>query len=239
MTAPRYAIYVAPPPESRSWRLGCDLLGYDAATGEDVAGAPLAGLDAETWSALTAEPRRYGFHATLKAPFALAPGVGEADLLAAVEAFAAARPPAAAGPLALATLGPFFALVPEGRPAALHDLADATVVAFDAFRAPLTPQDRARRRPEQLTARQLAHLDRWGYPYVFEEFRYHMTLAGPVGEEIAPRVGAALAEAWRPLADEPHVVDALVIFTQAHPTARFRAAQRFPLRGRGPRGRRP
>ena len=92
MTQPsRYAVYLAPPPTSALWRFGCDVLGRDAATGEPVWGFATAGIDAECWRALTAEPRRYGFHATLKAPFRLAAGLSGDELFNAVGALAEAR----------------------------------------------------------------------------------------------------------------------------------------------------
>src|SRR5262249_54746601 len=54
------------------------------------------------------------------------------------------------------------------------------VTAFDNFRSPVTPEERRRRLGAGLTNRQIENLDRWGYPYVLEDFRFHMTLTGPV-----------------------------------------------------------
>src|SRR4051794_24659558 len=113
--APRYAIYFAPPPESALWRFGSGVLGYDASTGAD---APLLAPDGflpAEWRDLTAEPRRYGFHATLKAPFRLAEGATEADLAAAMARFAAQRPPVSTE-LFVTALGSFVALAPRGQP---------------------------------------------------------------------------------------------------------------------------
>ena len=65
---------------------------------------PLKDIDAAAWRALTTEPRRYGFHATIKAPFRLAEDASPSDLSAALAELADAEKPFAAGQLAVSTL---------------------------------------------------------------------------------------------------------------------------------------
>src|SRR5207245_1192733 len=77
----------------------------------------------------------------------------------------------------------FIAVIPAEPVAELQQLAADCARDFDSFRAPLGAEDRARRRPEKLTERQRDYLDRWGYPYVMEEFRFHMTLTGRLDAE--------------------------------------------------------
>jgi putative phosphonate metabolism protein len=227
----RYALYYAPAPESPLWAFGCGALAYDAATGAELPTTPLAGYDAQGWRTLTADPRRYGFHATLKPPFHLADGVTETALREAAATFVERRAPVVLEHLAVRRLGRFLALCPDGRPLALHRLADDVVREFDRFRAPLNEVDRARRNPDRLTDRQRCYLDMWGYPYVFEEFRFHMTLTGQVDPDRVTAVEAALHEVYRPWAETPVAVDALVLFVQPEPAARFRIMQRFPFAG--------
>jgi putative phosphonate metabolism protein len=176
MSAPRYAIYFVPPGQSPLYRFGAAVLGRDGYSGEAVAFPP--GFDAAAWRELSREPRRYGFHATLKAPFRLAAGQDEAGLAAAVADFARQRRAFGAGPLVVRELGTFLALAPETPCAPLDRLAADCVRAFEPFRAPLDDADRARRLALPLTPRQIEYLEAWGYPYVFEEFRFHMTLTG-------------------------------------------------------------
>ena len=133
---------------------------------------------APDWRDLTADPRKYGFHATLKAPFSLAQGRTEAELFAACAAFAATPRAIPVIRPVVGSISGFIAVIPADPPAELIRLAADCVSEFDAFRAPLTEADRARRNPSRLTSAQRAHLDRWGYPYVMEEFRFHMTLTG-------------------------------------------------------------
>ena len=83
--AMRYAIYYAPDPASALWLFGSSVLGYDARTGRNVPLLAPAGISLADWEMATTDPRRYGFHATLKAPFRLALGMSEAALLDAVE----------------------------------------------------------------------------------------------------------------------------------------------------------
>ena len=209
----RYAIYFAPRASDPLWAFGCAALGYDAATGSrvDFPDHPLLpGAPLEAW---TAEARNYGFHATLKPPFALAAGADEGALGAAAHDFAAAQATFEVEPLRVAAIGAFVALITAGRSRALSRLADACVESFDRFRAPASAEERARRLQTPLTPRQIAHLDRWGYPYVFEDFRFHMTLSGPLAEADRVRYIAAMSDLYASLA-RPLVVDGIALFGQ-------------------------
>ena len=118
----RYAIYFAPEPTSSLWTFGSSVLGYDAVTGENVPFAERLPLDGDRWRALTAEPRLYGFHATLKAPFHVHPGVTEADVVTRLQDIAARHGPFSLGHLKVALMGWFVALVPGAVSPALHAL---------------------------------------------------------------------------------------------------------------------
>jgi putative phosphonate metabolism protein len=180
MADPRFAIYFVPPAGSDLYRFGAELLGYDCYTGEDLGYPQGAGIGASEWAELTREPRRYGFHATLKAPFRLGAASSEADLIAKLHQFAALPRAAVTIAPVIQSLGQFIAIVPADTSAQLNRLAADCVTAFDEFRRPLGPQERRRRLAAGLSARQTENLDRWGYPYVFDEFRFHMTLSGPL-----------------------------------------------------------
>ncbi|MDP4024660.1 DUF1045 domain-containing protein [Methylobacterium sp. NEAU 140] len=220
----RYAVYALPAPGSALDAFGRAVLGYDSANGAAVPHPP--GLD--DLAAVTGSPRVYGFHATLKAPMRLAPGHGEADLVAEAQRLAAGHPPVAVGPLRIAALGPFLALVPEAPPPALGLLAAECVAALDPLRAPPTEAERARRRPERLDARERALLDRWGYPHVFERFRFHMTLTDALPEATRAAWHARLAAAYAAAGPEPLTIDALGLLRQdgAEP---FRLIARIPF----------
>lgn len=173
---PRYAIYFVPGADSELYRFGASVLGYDCYTGRDI--ALFDGADTPSWSEFVREPRVYGFHATLKAPFYLAKGSNEADLERAVLEFAADNPAVLVGELAVRELGSFIALVPKTPRPLLDRLAQACVHEFDRFRSPMTSPDRERRLAADLSPRQIENLERWGYPHVLEDFRFHMTLTG-------------------------------------------------------------
>ena len=164
----RYALYFAPAPASSWWRFGSDWLGRDAASGAIVPQPVPAGIDADRFARLTAAPRHYGFHATLKAPMRLVEGVDRAALVAALRAFCADEQPFALPPLGVGQLDDFLALVPLGDAGAIHALAARTVERFDRFRAPLTQAELARRLQKPLPARERDYLARWGYPLVFD-----------------------------------------------------------------------
>ncbi|MBI5321913.1 DUF1045 domain-containing protein [Bradyrhizobium sp.] len=217
---PRYAIYFAAEPGSVLDRFGVELLGYDACQGIDV---PFpAGLPAG-WREMTQDPRKYGFHATLKPPMALAPGMSEVDLIAACAAFAGT-------PRAIPIIRPvvdvisgFVAIVPASASADLERLAADCVREFDPLRAPLTADDRARRNPSKLTPRQRDYLNRWGYPYVFEEFRFHMTLTGRLEGKSQTSVLATLQHRFRDVGVNELSIDRIALFRQDAADRRFRA----------------
>jgi putative phosphonate metabolism protein len=228
---PRYAIYFVPAPGSELDRFGAGLLGYDALGGDDQPFPHGLTEAVPDWHDLTRDPRNYGFHATLKAPFALAPGCDEAALMAACEAFAGTpRPLPVIAPVVEAISG-FIAVVPARPSAELQALAADCVVDFDAFRAPLTEQDRARRNPAALTPAQVDHLDRWGYPYVMDDFRFHMTLTGRVASERREPLVAMLRRRFAALDVATLAIDRIGIFRQENAESRFRVLAHYGLVG--------
>lgn len=219
MTA-RYAIYYAPPRAGDLWRKASAWLGRDAYDGSACKRPELPGLTEAELDTLTADPRSYGFHATLKAPFELRSDRTEAELIDALHAFAGARSAFRAG-IAPDRIGPFHAFrlsEPSAEMEALH--ADC-VRAFEPFRAPLTEFDLVRRRRARLSATQDARLVEWGYPYIFEDFRFHMTLTGPVTDDaMSGRLGAALSEYFHEQTG-PHLFDGVALFTQSDRSSPF------------------
>lgn len=203
----RYAIYVTPP-EGEFAAFGAAWLGWDSAQGAAVAHPEVPGLPAPV-AEITETPRKYGLHATIKPPFALAEGQGERALMDAFERFCAAEAAVMLEGLEIAALGRFLALVPVGDQGALNGLAARAVAAFEPFRAPLTEAQLARRRAGGLTPAQDAHLLRWGYPFVMEDFRFHITLTGkrPKGE--LPEIKAVLEPRLGPCVPRPYQIDAL------------------------------
>jgi putative phosphonate metabolism protein len=226
---PRYAIYYVPEPGSDFDRFGTELLGYDATTGEDLAFPDGILHMAPDWHELTHDPRKYGFHATLKAPHSLAPGKTEAELLAACETFAnTPRPIPVISPV-VGSISGFIAVVPAGPSPELARLAADCVREFDSFRAPLTSEERARRNPSMLTPRQREYLDRWGYPYVMEEFRFHMTLTGRLNAERHETVLAVLQRRFAPLKIATLAIDGIALFRQDGVDSRLRIVRYFLL----------
>jgi putative phosphonate metabolism protein len=227
---PRYAIYYTPPSRKPLARFAAAYLGYDALSGNDVAFPKDAIAVAEDWHSLTEDPRKYGFHATLKAPFALADGATEAELSAACTAFAEqSRDIPVIAPVVHAISG-FIAVVPRERSDALQALAQDCVETFDVFRAPMTEQDRARRKPETLTARQVGQLDRWGYPYVLDDFRFHMTLTGRLSDARQRPILAMLRARFAALDLASLSIDRIALFRQDDAMARFRIVKNYVLR---------
>jgi putative phosphonate metabolism protein len=229
-TYPRYAIYYAAAPDSDLHRFGSDLLGYDAYSGADLVFPGEMIEQTPDWHDITRDPRKYGFHATLKAPISLADGKTEIELLAACEEFASAPRPIPVIQPIVSSISGFIAVVPAEPVAELSKLAADCVRAFDRFRAPLSPEDRARRNPSKLTERQRDHLDRWGYPYAMEDFRFHMTLTGRLGDDRRALVIAAIENRFSALNLTTLPIDKIAVFRQEAADMRMRVIFHHTLR---------
>ena len=224
----RFAIYFAPAATSNLWERAATWLGRDAADG-DIFEGPVAGIDRDRLLNLTQSANRYGFHATLKAPMTLVEGTTEADLRAALSEFAARHQPVELGKLRLASLQGFVALMLEGENEGLQDFAAHVVEDFDPFRAPMSVKERAARAGQGLSERQIELLDAYGYPYVFEEFRFHMTLTDRLSEADAADITAAANTWFGPVLEEPVVLDRLSLFHEHEPGKPFRRLDDFKL----------
>ncbi len=204
----RYGLYVVP--QGALYRAGADWLGWDSVARCAVAQPDLPGLP-DTPAALTATPRKYGFHGTIKPPFRPRHGY---------------RCQRAGGRGAQLLRDPLPGHDPRARGSAAGRVHRPCVRralrracrsrgghgrgARPVPRAP-SEAELARRRKSPLTDRQEALLARWGYPYVMEEFRFHMTLTGNLPSERAEAAHAALAAHFTPHLAAPFVIDSLCL----------------------------
>lgn len=216
----RYAIYFCPAPASALGALGRDWLGGGAASN----GIP--GIAPARWNELLADVRRYGWHATLRSPFTLSPDAQYDELRRTVVAVAQRFAPSSIA-LRLSRLGGFLALRPVSDCTAVNALAAACTEAIETLRAPWVEPE-VQRRARGLDAIETHYLQRYGYPYVFERYRFHMTLSAPatVEEEHALQRWLALRAAALPVAR----VDALSVCVERAPGAAFEVLERIALR---------
>ncbi|WP_300059896.1 DUF1045 domain-containing protein [uncultured Roseobacter sp.] len=221
MSHTRYGVYFTPRAGPFA-DAGAAWLGWDIATGTPV-GSPD--------DAVTKRPRRYGFHGTIKPPFRLAEDTGVADLQEALSALSARIAPVALDGLTLSRIGSFIALTPTGDARDLAHLAATVVKELDAFRAPPTEADLAKRHQSRLTPMQKENLARWGYPYVMEAFKFHMTLSGPLPSEM---IGKVLADANTHFGDippRPFPIDSLTLVGERDGDM-FEELHRYTLSGK-------
>jgi hypothetical protein len=189
-------------------------------TGARIAQPSIATIPRTELARLTGEPRRYGFHATLVAPFRLRDGASPQAVRQVAESFARTRTPFVIPALTLTRISDFFALTPDNAGVA-SALASAAVDCFAPLRAPLMSEEIERQRPDRLSQRQRAYLDRYGYPYVKDEFRFHMTLTGPVEAKEASRIEPALRDHFGSLLARPVEVSAFAMFVEPGPGSDF------------------
>ncbi len=221
----RFAVYYAPAPGAFADRAAA-WLGRDAVTGAERA-QPDLGLPA---AEITRDPRRYGFHGTIKPPFRLSAGVTPDDLHDALTGLAARQQPVVLDGLRMQTLDGFLALVPNGDVAPLQALAAAVVRDLDPLRAALSDAEIARRRPERLTPHQRGLLDQWGYPFVMDQFRFHLTLTDRLDAAMAAQAVAVLGAHFAPVLPRPFVIHDLCLFGEPA-DGQFRLLHRYDLTG--------
>jgi len=226
----RHAAYFAPAPDSLAWNLGSQWLGRCARTGAQLSQPLPQGWTRLEFTQRTQEPRRYGWHATLKAPFALAADRTIADLDAGFLGLSTDAGAPLTLPLTLTRMGHFLALVPKEHSGPLQRLADACVRELHDCAAPLPPSEIKRRSRHGLTPRQTQMLALWGYPYVMDDFGFHLTLTGTLDGLTEERVAQLIehAHSWfAPLLTQGLLIDAVSWFAEDAPGADFRWVQRF------------
>jgi len=216
----RAAIYWAPELDDPLHVAGSAWLGRDAETAATLPQPPLDGV-----GEMTADPRGYELHATLKPPFRLAGRYQ--DFIADATEWAAAKMPFDLPPLSVQDLKGFLALRESLACPPLHALADSAVAALDHHRAPPTEAELERRRKAMLSPAHEALLARWGYPYVMEHWQFHVTLTRRLSPIEAGRIRPAAEAHFAGIADRPRKIGAVCIFTQAAPDQPFLIAERL------------
>jgi len=231
----RYAIYFAPPRGSALWGFGNSWLGRDVETGEELRRPAMIGLEDVDIDELTSSPRLYGFHATIKPPFRLSNPFDLGDLAKSLEEFAAARKSfecSLAGP---SEIGNFIAFVLDYASTEMDSLASEAVEFFDLYRSLLTDEELRKRRSVSLTSRQEENLQNWGYPYVKEDFRFHMTLTNAVKTvALRSRLKEALSDAAQTAGViGPTEISGLALYEQPGLGMPFKLLRRFPFQNCG------
>lgn len=226
----RYAIYYCPRPQSPWWTQGSQWLGRCAVTQRELQVPAVEHVSEHTFVELTKDPRRYGWHATLKAPFTLAIGVSQTDLIDAVRSLASTYKAFDLPALQVRSLGHFLALVPTDDCAELDAMARACVTDLHPLAAPLSEAELARRRKSRLTAQEDALLVQWGYPYVLDAFRFHCSLTGDLRDISAGQRQALLdaATQWFSGLSAPRF-DSLAVVAEPNPGADFVVLEHLEL----------
>jgi hypothetical protein len=216
----RAAIYWAPGAGDLLARLGNEWLGRDAERNVRVRQPGIPGIEE-----FTAAPRHYGFHCTLRPPMRLATGWN--DFHAAARRVAAATRPFSLPPLQLQSLDGFLALTLACPCADMQALADRCVAETNACRLAPGPEELARRRAAGLSPRQEQYLQEYGYPYVMQEWLFHLTLTCRLSPAEGPAMMARAADHFAAALAVPRRVEEICIFTQ---NARdFLIAERIPI----------
>ncbi|WP_370399680.1 DUF1045 domain-containing protein [Sulfitobacter sp. JB4-11] len=221
----RYAIYFTPQGDLAG--LGANWLGWDIAQGCAVPYPNIAGLDI---AALTETPRKYGLHGTIKPPFKLAPGTTVDALMAETEVLCTTLVPVTLDGLELAALGRFIALIPVGDQSALARMAATVVRTLDPFRATPSEAELAHRRRANLSPAQNAHLARWGYPYVLDQFRFHITLTSKLPKAQVVGMRAGILPIFERFLGQPLQIDSLTLVGE-RADGMFEEIRRYALTG--------
>ncbi|MFV1442893.1 MULTISPECIES: DUF1045 domain-containing protein [unclassified Phaeobacter] len=227
MTFTRYAIYYVPPKQAEWSRFASSWLGWDLCEGRPLDHPTNTGLDV---AAITDVPRKYGLHATIKPPFRLAEGKTADALAERFAQFATEMAPVRLDGLTLTRLGRFLALCPTGDQLSLNRLAFNCVRDLEDFRSPPSAAELDRRRTGGLTPAQEQALLTWGYPYVGDSFRFHITLTGKRPKAELPAIESMLQDRLGPLLPAPFVLGDLALVGEGS-DGRFQLIHRHALTG--------
>jgi hypothetical protein len=215
----RFAIYYVP--NGAFHDIGSAWLGWDNRASRNIS-------QSDVQNAHTRRPQKYGFHATIKAPFRLSAGCTSDDLVDALGRFCASRSAIDLGAFEIKTLGRFLALTPTTSSPQITDLAAEVVRQMDPFRAALSADDIARRRKTRLTPEQDALMLQWGYPFVFDHFKFHMTLTGPLPDDLRPDVAHQARERFAPYLGSCATLDSLSVMGEDE-NGRFHVVETISL----------
>jgi hypothetical protein len=216
----RYAIYYIP--DLPLFQIGSDWLGWNSQSGQET----LLSADDRR---ITDRPRKYGFHATVKPPFLLASHSTQGELQDAFHAFCATSSPATGGTLKIARLSRFLAMTQDVQSNEVTELAASTVSHFDKFRAPLSDKDIEKRRQRRLTPQQDELLLRWGYPYVMQEFKFHMTLTGPLAANEIGAIEQRTNTLFQEFIGQSSNISSLALLGEDNDSGRFHVIERLSL----------
>lgn len=234
---PRYALYYVPKVSDPLYQVACSWLGRDPVVGRDISRSiTISGLSDGDLNDLTFNARRYGFHATLKAPFELADGKSMTDLEKALEVFGTHQSAISLPSLQVEELGRFLALCPSADCSELMEFAAKLVREFDAFRAPISEADIVRRHPDRLSDRQRSNLLQWGYPHIFEDFRFHMTLTDRLSDQQRDVLLPALSDLFGPALTTTPQLSSIALFVEPERGAPFTCHRQFELTGSSKNG---
>ena len=220
MNFSRYAIYYIP--DMRLFQIGSHWLGWNSLLGHET-------YLSNDHREITKRPRKYGFHATIKPPFSLASKFTQSELQAEFHTFCPTVSPVTGGILKISRLGQFLAITQDEQPNEVTDLAAATVSHFDKFRARLTEDDIEKRRRRTLTPLQDELMLRWGYPYVMQEFKFHMTLTGPLQNNEIDAIEHDANTRFQEFLDKPLNLASLSLLGEDRENGRFHAIERLSL----------
>ena len=226
----RYAVYFAPPPQSAWWQAGSQWLGRCAAGSAVLAMPAINGISEDEWQSARAAPRRYGWHATLKAPFTLAPDTSVNLLTTTLSTLAKSIQAFHMPPMQVVQIDDFLALVPQHESEKANTVAARCVVELQSLAATLSESELKRRRQAGLSAEQDAMLLRWGYPFVLEHYRLHFSLTGSLKNFSQYQIESLLAAAQDWFAVLPPCrLDSLALFVEPSPGADFMLQEHFYL----------
>lgn len=225
----RMAIFYAPGSQTPLADFGAKWLGWNVERSHTVPHPEIDGLPAPI-SDLVATPQKYGFHGTLKAPFRLHGDQTIDGLKGAMKSFSDQRKPFAIGKMKVAKLGSFIAIIQENQSDEFANFASNIVMHFEDYRAPLTDEDIAKRRKAKLTPRQDELMLKWGYPFIFDQFKFHLTLTGKLSEQNAQTVCDRLTDHLKPILDTPVEAVDLCLYGERE-DGRFEIIERFPFLG--------
>ena len=180
----RFAIYYVPPSSNQLTRFAASWLGWDVYKGIKVNYPMLDNLNYDI-EAIIRSPSKYGLHGTLKPPFSLASDRTFDELRLSVLTLSRSIKKFEIPDISLKSISGFIAIVPTIQNESIKYLARKCLEELDSFRAFESPEILNKRRFTGLSTSQECHLLKWGYPYVQDDFMFHLTMTSKLTSEVS------------------------------------------------------
>ncbi len=224
----RYAIYYVPPESDHLTKFAASWFGWDVYQGIRVNYSELSNLNYDI-KEITKKPCKYGLHGTLKAPFSLAKDRTIDELRLSLSRLSSSIKKFEIPFISLRKISGFIAIVPTTQNKKLNFLAKKCLQELDCFREVESLEILNKRRSVELSSSMKQNLLKWGYPYVLNDFQFHLTMTSKLAPKVSENVFSVLSSELSSVLNSPLVISKICLFGESKIHGKFKVIEEFSL----------